>query len=163
MQKKPQCIWIGILIILAIYVGVALALIRSSLDIGCIVEKMLGFYRGVGFEITKNIGRAIFIALFSSCLTHVALIGCRSIEVGWPEIKESNARALFYCFSRCVIATFFCVFVIGALGDNISSRRASVINKELSILIGGLVLGGVVWLVNDFLGTLYNILKRRLG
>lgn len=36
-----------------------------------------------------------------------------------------------------------------------SLRRTPELNKELSVLIGGLVLGGMVWLINDLLISIY--------
>jgi len=57
----------------------------------------------------------------------------------------------------------FVVFVVGALGENISRRSSSEWQVWLSGVIGGGILGGWVWLACDFAVSIYCSFKRRLS
>lgn len=160
MQKTRRDLGV-ILAALGLYIGGALLAIRSTINIDGPTAVALELYTKIGLEIDLHIARAIALSLFSSCVTHVFLIIHHSARYGWPEIKEGETRTVGCCFTRAVLAIFFCILVAGALGDNISSRTSPMINKEFSILVGGLVLGGVVWLINDFAGALHNKLIRK--
>lgn len=77
----------------------------------------------------------------------------------WRATKGSQGHEQ-YLFLRALFYLGLCILGIGAMGDNISARRASSFSKELSILLGASILGGVVWTVSDLLASIILKFKR---
>jgi hypothetical protein len=156
MYCKSRKDWTFVLFMLFLYFGAAFYALRSSLDLNGLVSAVLNFYGDFGLEVDRHIVRALVISLSFSCVFHAFLIFFDPARGERPTAKFSGFKVIIYLLFKVVFFMLFCVFVAGALGDNVSSKRLPLINKEFSVLLGGLVLGGVVWLVNDFISALYN-------
>ena len=119
------------------------------------------FYSGLGFDISLEVAHILIIFLPLASVFHLSMIIIHAIDSGWPELVKADYRVVLFLLCRVVVMLVFGLFVIGALGDNISSRSVYKFSKILSGSIGCLVLGSWIWLVNDFFGALYINYSRR--
>ncbi|WP_366956079.1 hypothetical protein, partial [Pseudomonas aeruginosa] len=111
------------------------------------VESVWKFYSSIGFDTSRDIARAVILSMSLSCLAHALIILTTYItNGGLPKVLRGHEQ---YLFLRALFYLGLCILGIGAMGDNISARRASSFSKELSILLGASILGGVVWTVSD--------------
>lgn len=139
--------------VMVLYFICSFLLIRSSASPNDTTDFVWRFYSRIGFDMDRHIARALILSISLSCLFHTLIIIFRAIGNGWTS--EGSKGAVSYLFFRALFLLGLSVLGVGALGDNVSLRRTPELNKELSILIGGLVLGGMVWLINDLLISIY--------
>lgn len=141
--------------IIVLYLTVSVLLLFSPLEFSGLVSAVVNLYMGFGFDLDVDVARALIIFLFVSCCVNLFLVIVGGMKSGWPEFKGHNSGTMLYCLLKLVLVVGFCVLVLGALGDNISARNISIVSKTISELIGALILGGWVWVANDFVGAVY--------
>lgn len=154
VSDKKWCV----IAVAALYLLSGILLIRSPISLPPFVESVWRFYSSIGFDMSRDIARAVILSLSLSCLAHALIILTTYItNRGLPKVLRGHEQ---YLFLRALFYLGLCILGIGAMGDNISARRTSSFSKELSILLGASILGGVVWTVSDLLASIILKFKR---
>lgn len=112
------------------------------------------FYQRMGFEIDIEIVERLIVFFSVSSVLSMFFVVFHRLKLGWPEQKNTNG-GLVYMFIKLVVVMAFVWIVLGALGENISRRSRSEYGELASALIGCLVMGGWVWVANDFIGAVF--------
>lgn len=126
----------------------------SLISAATVAFPLAEFYERLGFEMDVGIAEKLIVFFSVSSALSVFFVVFHRLKHGWPEQKNTNG-GLVYMFVKLVVVLALVWMVFGALGENISRRNRSEYGGLVSALVGCLIMGGWVWVVNDFIGALF--------
>ncbi|HFH3427493.1 TPA: hypothetical protein ACGJWX_003088, partial [Pseudomonas aeruginosa] len=92
VSDKKWCV----IAVAALYLLSGILLIRSPISLPPFVESVWKFYSSIGFDMSRDIVRAVILSLSLSCLAHALIILTTYItNGGLPKVLRGHEQYLF--------------------------------------------------------------------
>jgi len=95
-------------------------------DLSEITNKVVLFYKSIGFKWSDKASDVLVFSLFSSVILNVVRRFFEGWILGWPRFQVENLRALWPYIVRCSLWISFALIGIGAWGANTSREVENI-------------------------------------